>query len=451
MSRCKNDILLNKIGLGKLNANDEVTFTLLDDLPDCRKIKTNNYVSVSGENSFYDPGDVPENVFECMIDRCVNTGTLFLDAGQGEAPEAVFKAQYDATEFGVITFYVKKGDGGSAKADPPNVTGTVELSNDTTFANSDVYNFSIPASAFDANNFAPVLIDLTRVPDSTTGTGWEQTQSGAYIRITSTGTGEGEVKGISSIVIYDSIEDFEISDVVKIACLSGIDGADEIEAAEASCFGSGYNTDDLSFERTITGRAITPNYWKLNPMLGKGEQTTESMSVTVQKTVVAADGSGGEVVISDLNQDECGMVGVEVVDCNVSDSWLTRIVVPMKVSVDEKHYVVVPNGDGTTSIYFNARHIGREVIITYPKAVTVEGLVADEKFIGTRRVRMTYVERRIVGGNNVDSEVIKTYNNVLITSFPNAITNDGEQEFEFTIRIQKDRDGHYYRVGRVIA
>lgn len=443
MSRCKNDILLNKIGMGKLNASDEVTFTLLDELPDCRKIKTNNYVSVAGEGSYFDPGDVPENRFECMVDRCVNTGTLVIVPGTGEDTTATFKAQFDATEFGVITFYVKAKDNTTYP-----VTGSIALSEATAFTNSDVYNFSIQQAAFDADGFAPVLIELTSTPSSTTGTGWNQTEAGAYIRI----TGTNGVSGVSSIVIYDSIEDFETSDVVKIACLSGIDGADEIEAAEASCFGSGYNTDDLSFERTITGRAITPNYWKLNPMLGKGEQTTESMSVTVQKTVVASAGGGsGEIVISDLNQDECGMVGVEVVDCNVSDSWLSRIAVPMKVDVDEKHYVVVPNANGTSTIYFNSRHIGREVIITYPRAVTVEGLVADEKFIGTRRVRMTYVERRIVGGNNVDSEVIKTYNNVLITSFPNAITNEGEQEFEFTIRIQKDRDGHYYRVGRVIA
>lgn len=442
MSRCKNDILLNKIGMKKLAPSDEVTFTLLDELPDCRKIKTNNYVSVAGTDSYFDPGDVPENRFECMIDRCVNTGTLYIVPGQGENVTATFKAQFDATEFGVITFYVKAATGATYP-----VTGSIALSDASTFTNSDVYTFSIPQTAFDANDFAPVLVELTATPSSTTGTGWNQSAAGAFIRF----NGTNGVAGVSSIVIYDSIEDFETSDVVKIACLSGIDGADEIEAAEATCFSGGYSTDDLTFERTITGRAITPNYWKLNPMLGKGEQTTESIPTEVQKTVtLTQDGNAGEVVISDLNQDECGMVGVEVVDCNVSDSWLTRIAVPMRVAVDRKHYVVVPNADGSSTLYFSKELVGKEVIVSYPKAVTVEGLVADEKFIGTRRVRMTYIERRIVGGNNVDSEVIKTHNNVLITSFPNAITNDGEQEFEFTIRIQKDRDGHYYRVGRII-
>ena len=38
MSKCKNDILFSKVGMEKLNPTIEVDFTVLTDLPDCRKI-----------------------------------------------------------------------------------------------------------------------------------------------------------------------------------------------------------------------------------------------------------------------------------------------------------------------------------------------------------------------------------------------------------------------------
>lgn len=427
MRRCKNDAVLRKINNNKLTKQTEVDFAVLSDMPDCRRINAKNYISLTGDGS-YRKRAIPDNMFECMRRGCMNSGTLFLS---GDDPKVEYKVQFRATEFagGVIAFYIRKGTAFPA-------AGTVTIGSKEGLLESDLYDFSVTEEEFQGTDYAPVIIDLSATPSSILGGGWQPNANGAFLSVSNI----KNVAGISSIAIYDSIEAFETSDTVTISCLTNLEGNDEIEAAESECFNAGYDTSGVTFERTVTGKAVTPNYWMLNPFIDKGNETEGFTSQTISQTINAtSDNKYGQVTIADLKYDECGLVTVQVdEECNVTDNQLKRISIPKMLSVDEDHYTIVPNSDGSSTFYFNAELIGATVLIKYPQKAEVVEYVAGLDNVGNRRVRMSYP---VVQNDGVRKT--RVYNNVLITSFPNGLTGE-ETEFEFTISIQKDAEGHYY-------
>lgn len=422
MSRCKNDVLLSKIGFVKVDSKMEVEFTVMESLPDCRNINAKNYIEVA-DSATFDQFIRPTNVFECMPEGCSTSGTLTVTG-----TSATYKAQFDATDFasGIITAYIK------------GTVNKVTVSSDSAFKNADVYT---PTKGEEgADGFTPIIVDLSQTPASVTGEGWTASSAGAYIKF------EGTNFSLSSISIFDSLEDFETTDVVKIGCLTEIEGADEIDAAEATCFGGGYDTSDLTFERTITGKAITPNAWKLDPLLGKGETTEGFKSVTVEKQIVeSADKKYGQIVLTDMSEDECGFLSISIADsCNVTDAALTRLSMPILLNIDSKNYVVIKGEDGVTNIYFNKSLVGMDVVVSYPQTAQVEERIANIDNVDGKRTRMAYKYKQTDG-----VEIYRVYNNVLVTSFPHTI-NEDETEFEFTVNIQKDSEGHYYREWRLL-
>ncbi len=434
MARCKNDSVLAKIGVNKITRDMEVDFTVLSTLPDCKRINAKAYTSAvnSGGTAItptYSAIRKPKNRFECMGGTCTTSGTLFPNVSGGTI---TYHAPFDGTEFanGVITFYVR----GTTSV-------TVKVSSDANFTNADTYTISNITEGDDG--FAPIIVDLSQTPTATEGTGWSPVTTGVYIAITPTGNTASEI-GISTISVFDEKEDFETNAVVKISCLTDISGDIDIDSAEETCWTGGYDTESLSFERTITGKALTPNYWLLNPLLGKGTATKGFEITTVERTVVLDDGYG-KVTINDMAQDECGFIGIALAEnCDVTEGMFTRLNVPNLVAMGDNHFIVIPGEEGLTDIYFNAVMAGQTVVISYPKEVEIEELVADADNVGTRRVMMSYKEEQTDG-----TKWVYVYGNVLVTTFPQSLTED-ETEFSFTINIKKDESGHYYRKYRIL-
>lgn len=433
MAKCKNEQLLSKINVKKIDKdNMEVTFEVLSDLPDCKKINTKNYYdTVSGSQS-YNPFDRPVDVFECNPKTCNNTGTLTLTAEEEQTTASVsYKIPYDAREFvaGVITFYVKK-----AVATAETVVFKIFGNNDD--ANYDEYDVSVTGEGFQ-----PVVIDLSKAPDTTGGTGWQASENGACVTITMS---DGD--GVSSISVFDDVVDFETSSVVKVGCLSEVGGTIDLDVATATCWESGYDTTERpTIERTITGNSVTPNYWKLNPMMGREKMVKGFKNVTVMKELVE-QGDYAIALLPDAKEDECGFYGATIADvCDFSIAERDRLTLPVGFEVDEKHFIIGPNPDGGKIAYFHKSLAGQNVIIAYPKDVDVIERVAEYNNIGSVRCRMSYTTIL-----NDGTEVLHTFDNVLVTSFPDNITNE-ETEFSFTINIQPDNAGVYYREGRIIG
>lgn len=429
--RCDFDTLISKISAEKLNKKVEVDFSILGNLPDCKRINASNYLKViarsddqitdAEDKSKYNRYKKPLEKIECASpNECLNTGTLFIN----DPTYAVYRLPYDASKFadGIVTFYVTGISNGEVE---------MMISDTPAFADADIYSFGINTE--NPDDFVPVAIDLSKTPNQTLGNGWYASQNGAYIAIKT-----GVAGGLSSIAVYDSIEDFENNDVVKIGCLTALDDDVEIDAAEATCAypSAQHDTSSLSFERTITGNTITENYGRLNPLEGKGDATVgykiKSQTFTAEPVEIA-EGDYAKVTILDAYQKECGFIAAQA-DCYL----LKRYDIPALVALDEEHFIVRPNADGSTDIFFNINLGGKEIIISYPKQVNITEYVASEDYIDSVRVRM-FIPHKYTNGKMG----AKVYNNVLVTSYSISRSED-ETEISITVSIQKDASGHYY-------
>lgn len=430
--RCNNDVLMNKITNKKLDKNMELRLSVLSNLPDCKKVRANKYVKIVDSEGQevsttpqYNKFKVPKNVFECMREGCINSGTLY---PQDADANVIYRLPYDAVEFanGVVTFYVT---GFTGEKDV-----TVKLSDKDDFANADVYTETLEGKG---DEFVPVVIDLSQTPSSVEGEGWTATRNGAYVSIKV----DDENAGISSISIFDSMSDFATNDVITIGCLTEISADEAIDAAEATCWGAGYDTSsDNPIEITVTGNSVTPNYHKLNPRYGKGKAVTGWKSTNIEATI-EEDGDYGVVTLPDMSQDVCDFLGVDLADsCDVTSAHLERLTLPTQVALDEGQFNAIPNEDGSTTLYFNKNLVGSPVKITYPQvAEDIKEYIYSNEFIGETRVRAEFIVTQSDG-----TKIVHVYDNVLVTSFPMTI-NEDETEFSFTLSIQRGADGHMYR------
>ena len=414
------------VGVEKLDKKVEVDFDVQRYLPDCNKINARKYVSTEATSVTYNAYKIPSNVFECMNFGCVNSGTAYIGTSK-TVYKAVNSENFSA---GVITFYVTGG------------ATSVEVTLSDSVAGTDAWKYTVTPGAVGADGFAPVVVDLSQTP-AEVGEGYTPSEGTVYIGIKLTG---GSDQGISSIAIFDDMEDFQTSTHVKMACLTTVDGTWDLEVAENACFPNNYNyNENRSFEKTITGTKITANHWRLNPMYKRGSAVEGFDIVTVEITI--KDGSGyGIVALDDMNQNECRFFSAMLADspCVVGQAQLEKLSIPMSIALDEKHYVLVDAGSGVTNVMFNEEHIGKKVLISYPKLADVEEFVLSDDGINELRTSMSYVKKYTDG-----YKYRFVFNKVLVTSYSDALSED-EGEFSVTISIQKDENGVYGHAYRII-
>lgn len=436
MAKCKNEKFMSTVGVNKLTKNVEVDFDVQRNLPDCQKINAGRYVSTTADNPRYDRFKIPKNQFECMQGLCVNSGTLY-----NNGADTIYKFKLDATEFaaGVLTFYVL-GTTGNAE---------VTISDAVGFIDADKYTIALADMAHGDDGYTAVVVDFTQTPTDI-GTGWSGTGDSIYVKVKVTGA-----TGISTLAMFESMDDFAVSTHVIARCLTGVDGSLDLDVAERTCFKGGqFDTSDLNgIEKTVSYKAITPNFWRLSPMYRKGYLTKAWDRETVEMTVKALSGTDyGYVTLDDIDQDECGFISIQVLyDCrdsqNAAEAMLDRLAIPSKVDMDGGHYQLIDNGDGTTTILFNEIHIGKSVLIAYPKVVEVaDSFDITDEDVNEVHTRMSYVKCYTDG-----SKYRFVYNNVLVTSFPDALSEDDEQEGELTLNIQRDANGRFGYAYRIIG
>lgn len=452
MARCKGEALLSKIGVNKLNKTMEVDFAVLTDLDNCIKANAKNYAGIiNADSSVFYQYRTPPDMFNCLAVGCRNGGTLMVTGDSARQMRVKYFLAYDATEIvaGVATMYYYFPAAGTY-----HVGITLSDAADEMMRDSDYYEQSVIISA---EGFHPVVFDFSKVPSLVSGNGWQATASGAYfmvgLRPAAQVAGAPITWGISSFYFYNSISEFEVNDVVKIACLSEITGDITVDAVDASCWGAGYDPDSISIEKTITGGSVTPNYWKLNPLVDKGQKTEgwfiQNTTKEILGPVVVNNITYGYIQLADMNMDECAFTTAALSDsCNVTDSHLSRVSSPVAVELNENQFIVQ---DGKASaatdagrILFHESRIGLSTVVSYPKGAAVEHFVASDENLIYRRTRMTYTETQTDG-----VKIVYVFNNVLVTSFPATINAD-ETTFGFTISIQRDRSGYFFERYRIL-
>lgn len=428
--RCNNAEVLNKIGLNALETTTELDFRLRKDLPDCRKINTRNLTGASGAYT-YNKYRKPVNRFECDRKGCVTTGVLMMAAVD---ETATFRAMYDATEFadGVVTFYVYP----DAAATFP-VTVTFKIANEDTFVNADVYTVQITQDMVADDGFVPVQINLANTPASVEGTGWAPSATGAYLQMSA-----DQIVGYSSISIYDSVDDFDLLEVVTMSCLTTIGGTFDLEVVAQRCQEAKYNDQIDTLNFPVTGSQITPNFMNLFPMVRKGDRNRGYKMTTVKRTI----GADGKIILADVNQDVCGYMTVQAADSCDVDTY-THSSSINQADLDDGHFMVVKNADGTTEVVFNTSQAGMEVLVRYPMQVEIEEMVANADNLNSSQLSLT-VPYSLKSKAGVQ-EVILVFDNVFVTSFPLTLTSEAENSFAFTLAIGRDDEGNFMRIQKV--
>ena len=456
MSKCNiNRIVANKVGYNKLDKTTaEVTFNLSRDIDSCVKINTKSYIAYDGETApVYSRLAVPQDMINvCESFGCKNSGTLMITTkSTGEEASTVNSASATYTKAtnsvlfsgGVMYFYVD-----FPKAGTYTVNVTLGDIKDSTLTNADKYTQTVTVTA---EGYQPITVDLAVAPGEEEGSGWTPTTQGITVKIevSITGADAGGIIGLSSISFFEDVDDLANNEVVKLGCLTGIEGDDTIDALEEMCLGAKYDTSTTAIERTITASTWTPNALMLNPLIHRTEKTEGFYIATIEATVVdSTDHEGyGEVQLADTYNEECGYIYASIADaCNVNDAILTRINNPNLMNLDERQFQVInsklnPNVTFEGSVlYFNKELVGKTVIISYPRSAEVEEFVATERGINERRVKMSYSKVQSDGVIEVH-----IYDNVLITSFPQTI-NNSDSEFSFTVSVQRDVDGSFFHV-----
>ena len=348
---------------------------------------------------------------------------------------AVFKSATDATKYsaGVMTFYAYSHKGGTG-------TYTVNVTDirESSFTNYRTYTGNITYP--DGGGFALVVVDLSTAGLGV-GTGWTPSAYGVKMEITVTNTDTTARVGISSISLFESIMDLEGNDVVKLGCLQSIGGDDTADPLETSCFGEGYDEESVSVSRTLTAQSWTPNAWKLNPLVSRGDKTEGFIMDTVEVTVP----EDGKIILADAYRDQCGMVYVALSDsCNVTDAVLNRVNVGNSgIMLDSDQFAVETNVDNGIVVRVDTTLVGKVLVVSYPKLVE-DGVhfVANTNALNDRKTVMTY--KRLLNDGTIE---VFIYRNVLVTSFPMTISKS-DTDFEFSVSIQKDRKGNYYEYMR---
>lgn len=458
MPKCANKNLIDLLKQEKLEPkNTQVVFTVQHDIDSCAKINTKRYQEIKkGSLPVYRSTAVPEDLINiCESIGCKNSGTLYI-ASDDEAvaggekttythsAEAVFASLSDATNFlaGVAFYYAFVSKPGAYT-----VTTTISDVTDEAQKNADQYTTEIVANRV---GYYPITIDLAKLPEKTIGEGWSASTNGVLISIgisTSNETEDSIQVGMSSIAFFDDIKDLEASDVVVLGCVSGISGDDTMDALEDTCGAAQLDQTSIAVEREITAASWSPNYYVLNPLMQKTEETESFRIKTVSKVVKEDDENSeyGSIHLSDYFVDECGFAYASVKNnCNITDSLISRVVGPNLMALDERQFQVInakQNPDVKiigSKLYFNKELIGQEIVIAYPQTIDVVEYVADAEGINSRRVKMYY--------ENLNSDGVVTafeYKNVLVTSFPRSLSNS-DTEFTFNINVQPDRNGKYY-------
>lgn len=453
--RCDSDTLLQTVGRSKIEKGTKLTFNILRDLDTCHCVRTSGYVvpdvdETENQRFIYNRFDVPPDAFSCKEDKCTNTGTLANVAGQTGYGPLDFPVRYDAEEFyaGILTMYMKAEAAGTYRV-RVQISSVSEVDADPAERNADVYEVPI---TFEHAGHKPIVIDLAQAPSSVLGTGWEASTRGAIVTITVPALTASQVIGFSSICMHDTIEDFEINDTVIATCITDITNDITADPVDASCFSSGYDPNSMAVDFSATVGLMTGNYHKLNPFERKG-QKTEGFKIAVdEKEVERFEFEGkvyGYVQFPDMFHEECGFKNASISDsCNVSDSDLTLVNSPQPMNLTERQFQVL---DGTYAegldagvVLVHESLIGQSIIVAYPKAVSIEEFIADDKDLNKRRTRMAVEECLNDGTIN-----IYVFENVLVTTFPLGRTSTDEQTWELAMTIQRGKDGAFYKRGRI--
>lgn len=418
MGRC-NSLLYKGISLNTIDKdNDKVSFVAIEDDDSCYKIKARKFIN--SNNTAVEINERPADKIQCNPMGCTTSKSVKATG------DLEYFGAFDGNDIraGVLTFYTK-GTG----------TITVTISSDKDFTNAISYTKTLSGG----NDFSLNLVDFIHDDATQIGEGWTASDRGVYIKFSM-----NSEYTLSTISFYEDMEDFASTRLITLTCLSDLSQTLDYSVMEETCTTGGYDTSsDPTVEMSITAQAVSPDYRYLNPsykLVEKGAAIKSSRQLQVKRTI-----KNGVINIADMDSETCGRLGANIAsDCNKTEGLLNFLNIQQEIYLEKMQFNVTFDDEGIATLHFNEALEGEELIIEYPQKIEVQRMAANPKNIGKRRYQMIY--------NHYQSdkeEYIYTGNKVYITSFPNSI-GSSDNTFEFTVAFQKDENGDWFTIDRVV-
>ena len=125
---------------------------------------------------------------------------------------------------------------------------------------------------------------------------------------------------------------------------------------------------------------------------------------------------------------------------------MIRLNIPVteNIALDDRHYIVIENADGTSDIVFGLP-ADTEMLVSYPQVAQIEHFVGNLNNLEGRQVRMSWPEYMTDG-----TKYVNILNNLKVTSFPWNLANE-EGEFEITLQAHRDVNDNFYEKYRIVS
>lgn len=461
-NKCNVDLTHPMTGYGKQNKDEKIIVKITDRTQACVSFDTRKYLAITkGEFLTYNPLARPTDQLNCNPDFCDTMGTLYVTPadpvpgtpadgdtpavpGEGSSAGAKFQIWSNALAYtpqGIFGIYVFLPVNGEYNID-------LQISDIADSDGTDSYVISKKIVADKGADWYLILFELDDVESTTeTGKGWTPSQRGitANVEVTAVPETVGikDAIGFSTINIYDSKTELQKNAAVILSCIDSFQDDQSVDATDAACLDGGYNASTLKVTKTITATTMTQNSYWLNPLEHKTDNVEGFFPVTVEAEVLPYEWNGqtfGIIHLTDMAEDQCGWITVS--SGNKCEEVFQSTYSSHALNLNATEFIELKgnfNEIDHGAIIVSKEYIGESLMVTYPRAVTVEEYVADDT-----RLEGWHAEVQVPVMRKDHKVELRTYRNIYITSISQTFNTADEVKVGITFEAYRDENKAFY-------
>lgn len=449
MGNCFVDMSHPMYGYNAQDKNDKVIISVTEEIRPCVRWKTSKYETIdTGTLVQFVRRDVPTDQINCEPIKCLNTGTLYINADSNKA-KVKYRLRSDADDYalGFNFIYLKIPQSGKYRL-------KVYVSDfyDIEQTNSYVYTYEFyshtPAYVLRTVDFSD-----TRVMTQT-GNGWKVTDYGITISyeleyitedvpLTSTQFGFS-----TGMIVNDRSELRKFANVI-LSCLTSFTHNVSVPATDARCFGRQYDPNQIEITKEITATTSSCNDWWLNPLHTMTKIMTSGIPVTDEFVIEEFEFEGkryGKLVLPDLYYGDCNTLTVSSDRCRCT--YLSSMPISAGISLEDDEFILLNQEhhfQERGTVLVNPMYIGEKLLVTYNAERDVELIVANDKRLNKTHFRVT---QKVTNTRGIDEYLV--FNNVLVTENSREYTTDGEVTLSLSFTVSRDSKGNFYEIRKNI-
>lgn len=401
------------------------------------------YAAPSGDVIGYDKTYLPQgNVIGCLEADCSLSGTFYTTA-TGTDTQFVYEANVDATNINELDFYVYLPANGTY-----NFSSNLANYGTTNIGTADGNAYLWTVTANNGAGLYPVVLDLTQ-PAFMTGAGYTPSTQGFVLAITYNNSVAGQLLGISSLTVRESVDDLKCETKVVAKCLSGLEISPEVTYTESVCYGK--KATDLTVSGSFTAKMLENKFFSIyNGVITEDGEfyTIKSINDVVITSTTVNGQTYGQIDLSDFTGDKCADTELILNICvdGQKGKRMNKLCIQdfSQSDLSTEDYIILSteNGDSRDGqIIVDSSLIGTSVCISYPV------LEAGTQFSFTDEVTDDVVSALFLDLTNAGKKYTIEIPRMHITTMPLSLTSDNsEPEIQISFTTSKDDDNKFFKI-----